>query len=302
MAIIRTFRDFVATEWAERHSENDNVDVQWAVYDQSVWQHVERIRADPELHGHASVVADSLAHDILLSFLGHEWIAENVAVADITEDLISKLKALPVIHKKRELARRIYEFQSFPWFDHFLKHVKSNDVTSALFEADTLAALMSIPAKITRTEESGNRGSDFDVSLFLSSERIVPVEAKAKLDSTPFTKRTVTNTLKSAAKQLPKGSVGWVFMRIPWTWIGSRLEDEYPEAIYEGIRQTSRIGTAFSAVDKVHINSDQSAATIRRVWHLYLSEDLDGWLRELSITLFRFLENEFNNFAPRAPF
>ncbi|WEH37805.1 hypothetical protein PZB75_30855 (plasmid) [Streptomyces sp. AM 4-1-1] len=299
--LIPTFNDFVATRWVQLHPGDTRVDAQWAVYNQTVHEHVQMMLADPAMQGNDGIVTDILAEDLLETFFGPEWVAKRFGLADKRgqEDFRWILPA----HRRRELARRVYEFQSFSWFQHFIDHTRTNEIPSALYEGDVLSALMHLPATVTRNKESGIKGQDFDILLeFLGEQPRVPVEVKNKDDDAEFKDTAVRKVLKKAATQLPKGEVGWVFLRIPTTWVGSRLEDEYPEILHDTVRQTSRIGAVFTAIDKFHLNSDRSKLSVNRIWHYFPSTDAPDVLRETSFNLYRLLEQGMDHFAPRAPF
>jgi hypothetical protein len=119
-----------------------------------------------------------------------------------------------------DLARRLYQLQSFPWFGDLVHRVRTRDLSGAGFELDVAFVLHHLVAEVTPNEEAGQKGEDYDIHLQVYG-RDVPVEAKAKDDDTPYTEKTVINTVKGAETQLPKGSKGIVFVRIPSEWIGT---------------------------------------------------------------------------------
>ncbi|MGW0367132.1 hypothetical protein [Streptomyces sp. NPDC002990] len=301
MTLTPTFNDFVTSRWPQLHPGDTNADAQWAVYDQAVSERVQAMLADPFTEGHPGMVTDILAEDVLETFFGPEWVAKRFAQAD-TRGPDDPRWLLPA-HRRRELARRVYEFQSFPWFQDFLDHTRTNDIASALYEGDVLSALMHLPATVTRNKAKGVKGEDFDVLVEFPGERArVPVEVKNKDDDAAFSETAVRQILKKAATQLPRGEIGWVFLRIPTAWVGGRLEEEYPEMLHHAVRQTSRIGAVFTAIDKFRLNADRGKVSTSRFWHYFPSDDAPPALRKTSFDLFRLLDQGMDYFAPRAPF
>ncbi|WP_435972284.1 hypothetical protein [Streptomyces sp. Qhu_M48] len=252
VTLIPTFNDFLTTDWSRLHPGDTTVHAQWAVYDQAISERVLMMLTDPVIQGSERLATDILAEDLLETFFGPEWVAKRFALAD-TQGLADLRWLLPA-HRRRELARRVYEFQSFPWFQHFVDHTRTNEIPSALFEADVLSALMHLPATVTRNQATGMKGQDFDVLVErLGGQPRIPVEVKNKDDDSALTDNAVRRILKKAATQLPEEEIGWVFLRIPSAWVGSCLEDGYHEMLHDAVRQTSKIGAVFTAIDKLHL-------------------------------------------------
>jgi hypothetical protein len=130
----------------------------------------------------------------------------------------------------------------------------------------------------------------------------VPIEAKAKDDDTPFDEKTVINTVKGAATQLPRGSKGTVFVRIPSAWVGTELEEKYADALTEATRQTSRVGAVISAIDKIHLNDDATAGHVTRHFHFFKHNDCPRELWRACLDLKEVLERDLTLFAPSPPF
>ncbi len=174
-----------------------------------------------------------MSEDIIDSHLGHGWFAAHVdgsASSDQTRNYLNfegppaiRLLAAQRVH---DLARHLYQLQSFPWFDAAVRRVGTRDLSGAGFELDVVFLLHHLVAGVTPREEAGRKGEDYDIQLQVAGLE-VPVEAKAKDDDTPYSRRTVINTVKGAASQLPKGSKGIVFLRIPSGWAGTESKNRW---------------------------------------------------------------------------
>ena len=304
MALIPTFAEFCADPQLLPPAADPEI-AEWVAYDAAVYAMVQDILADPWGRGRPGVMTDILAVDVLTSIFGEDWVKRHFDIPDrVALHEVAARRVQPV-QRLRELARRLYEFQSYPWFEHYVAHVRANgDVASSLFEGDVLRTLMRLGARVERTVESGVKGMDFDITAtFAGWDKPIPVEVKAKGEDTEYSANTVKNTLRTAAGQMPRGSAGWVFLRIPAAWVGPRLEEGYGEAVFEGVRQTSRIAAVFTAIDKVHVRADRRSAAVQRVWQYFPCPNAPDVLEKVGLDLYRFIEYDLDHhFAPSAPF
>ncbi|WP_024756045.1 hypothetical protein [Streptomyces exfoliatus] len=273
----------------------------WAVYNDRVYRGMQVLFADPEVAANRreSAVAEIAAVTFLESAFGAAWVKKKFPLANRRDELRPGMEQA---QQRWDLARRVFEFQSEPWFADFLFYTERNDVASALFEADVLQTLMRMPAGVTRVTASGPKGQNFDILLNLARIGNVPVEVKYKQDDTPFSEATVRNTAKDAARQLPRGHVGWLFIHVPTTWVRPGRGDEYHEALYDGLRQTSRVGVVFTAVDKPFHDEEAGRFHHRRFWDLYKDDGASQELWEAALLLRDLLNKGWDFFAPRAPF
>jgi hypothetical protein len=289
--------------WVEENQAHGFPDeaTAWAVYNDQVHRGMRALLLHPEVvaNGYEAAVAETAATGFLESAFGADWVKEKFPLADQREELGPWVRQA---RQRQELARRVFEFQSEPWFADFLAYTERNEVASSIFEADVLQTLMRMPAGVARVTESGVTGRDFDVLLHLAKIGYLPVEVKYKQDDTPYSKATVRNTVKHAVKQLPRGQVSWLFMHIPTAWVRPGLGDEYNETLYEALRQTSRVGVVFTAVDKPFHDEDAGKIRHRRFWDLYRHDAASQELWEAALLLRDLLGKEMDFFAPRAPF
>lgn len=303
MAVIPTFTEFLQDPWVKLEVGGADLTARWLLYDELVGRKIQVMFADAEKQGFPiEVTTDVLAQGFLESWFGAQWVADRFGFTEQTDKASELWRALR-IQRMRELARRTYEFQTFDWFEHFIAFVRTNDVASALFEGDVLSALMVMPGNVIRNREVGQKGADFDITARLAPwELPIPVEVKAKSDETPFDPRTVLKSIKRAATQLPRGEIGWVFLRIPGAWLGSRLEGEYIDTLSEAVSRTSRIGAVFTALDVFRRGKEQRLVSFERRWIYFARPEIPDGLAMAGSSLHRFLADGVDEFAPRAPF
>jgi hypothetical protein len=309
MALLLTF-----AEWLEVHglpdaidlSEYDRVTIAWLQYHRAVAQRVDEALGDPVAGENLRVLYDVLSEDIIDSHLGHGWFTEHVdgsASSDQTRNFL-KFDGPPAVRllaaqRVHDLARRLYQLQSFPWFDAVVRGIRTRDLSGAGFELDIVFLLHHLMAGVVPKEEVGRKGEDYDIHLKVYGLD-VPVEAKAKDDDTPYNERTVINTVKGAATQLPKGSKGIVFMRIPSGWVGAELQETYPDALAEATRQTGRVGAVVTVIDKMALNDNATAGHVTRHYQFFRHRDCPDELWEACLQLKEVLERNLIFFAVAA--
>ncbi|MEU1808175.1 hypothetical protein [Micromonospora aurantiaca (nom. illeg.)] len=308
LGLIPTFRQFLVQQ---DHNLEDltslEVDVHWSHYDQLVWQHVTRIREAPNRPHSLGALNHFLAEDVIADHLGADWVNRNVVNADLssqTRNYITLgehrlLKALS-LHRIQELARRLYQLQSFPWFESVLDGVRTRELSGAAFEMDVLWLMQIASPHVETRSEIGEKGSDYD-AFALMTDRLVPVEAKAKDDQTPWSEKTVINTVRAAARQFPKGGVGLLFLRIPTAWVGPRLEADYTNVLAEATRQTSRIGAVVTVIDKPHLLTEKTAS-VSRHFDLFATTKCPDHIWQFCRRLTQLWDAGLTHMAPDPPF
>ncbi|MEV7123742.1 hypothetical protein [Kitasatospora griseola] len=302
MTLIPTFAQFVQSDVVQKPLGSRGTEHIWAVYNDLIHRRVQEILDDPVVvaSGARGVADEWIATGLLEAVFDEDWVVKTFPRADERES--DKQAAAWQGYRRRELARRVYEFQSHPWFQDFVEYTKTNEVTSALFEADVLQTLMRLPGGVARGTATGPKGENFDVHLELAATGLVPVEVKCKQDDTPYSASTIRNTARDAIEQLPKGKVGWLFMQLPAAWIGPRLEEEYPDILHEALRQTSRVGAVFTAIDRPHYDPARGTFRLTRGWHFFGHPRAPQPLRDAALLLKQLLDEDMDYFAPHAPF
>lgn len=109
------------------------------------------------------------------------------------------------------------------------------------------------------------------------------------------------NTVKGAARQLPKGDIGLLFLRVPTAWIGPDLEENFVDALAEGTRQTTRIGAIISAIDKPHL-STETTASVSRHFHYFATPDCPEHIWSFCMQFRQLWDAELTLWAPEPPF
>ena len=280
---------------------DERVPVLWAKYDQEVSRVIGSMWEDPELPMKPSELRVAIAFSVIIDHLGTDWFDRNIKLP-----LAAARDAPPVVkvlHRYRaiELAQSLYELQSFPWFDAMTNKLKNDTFSGVAFELKVLSMLTHLPATSAPQVESGTRGADFDIGLHYKGQ-FIPVEVKAKEDTTTWSVSTVISTIKQAAKQMPSGGAGVVFLRIPPAWVGPTLEERYADALHEATRQSSRIEAIISVIDKPSLTSG-STGNVTSVFHTFRRSDpLSDDVWEFARLFADVMEIDELRLGPVAPF
>lgn len=220
------------------------VEVQWLRYVDVVRQIMADFAADG---GHTdSQTRVIFAEHFVAHFLGDQWLENHFgSYKGSTAEEHAQFK-----YMIWRLGRLLFDLQSFDWFDGLVDNLRQRDLAGALFEAEVARLLMQVPVKAALRVPTGETGEDFDIDLG-GAGLTVAVEVKAKDADTPFTRRTVKNTLDRARKQLPKGGVGLVFMRIPRSWVTGQTLQELESEVVRSLRNTSRVQAVILVWDEL---------------------------------------------------
>ncbi|MGB3762209.1 MAG: hypothetical protein WA966_03230 [Ornithinimicrobium sp.] len=281
---------------------NAAMDTLWARYDDHVYRLARAARAVAQ---DANAWTEAVCVEVLTSFMGAAWVEDRIAnfeTCDLSKDYLDLGSHVSQValrrYRVRELARRLYEFQSFEWFPTVVKGLGTRDIGPVAFELDALSLLMVASPVVGTRAEVSEKGKDFD-GFALMRDVMVPVEVKAKSDMTPWTPNTVRNTVKGAARQLPKNEVGLLFVRIPYAWVGLQLEEEFSEALMEGTRQTTRLGAIIAVIDKPSLTNGDP---VNRVLDYFREPGCPDHIWDFCMRLRQFWDANLTHAAPRAPF
>jgi hypothetical protein len=304
MGVIPTFREVLANSGFDiQELTIEQTDTLWLEYDQMIWDRVQELRRSSDFPGSPGLLNQLLAEEVIAAHLGIGWVEDNILRPRSKKYLAYEshrlYKALS-LHRVQELARRLYQLQSFPWFDIVLDAVRTRELSGAAFELDVLWTLQIASPYVQARRESGLKGSDYD-AFAVMGDRLVPVETKAKDDTTPWSEKSVINTVKGAARQLPSGEVGLLFLRVPTAWVGPALEENFVDALAEGTRQTRRVGAIITAVDKPHLNTENTAS-VSRHFHYFAVPGCPEHIWSFCMRFRQFWDAGVNLMAPEPPF
>jgi hypothetical protein len=172
-----------------------------------------------------SLQSGLLDRELLRGYMGDDWVA-----AHLTQWGQKKNKPIEAFGKdrhfleakyakrNRDLVEIFYNFQKVEGIREKVKLLITEDVESVLAELEAAKKLFETGRKIKFVIPSGQKGRDYDVETYLSDGTPVACEMKCKFEATDFSDRTITKAVKKANDQLPKDSLGAVFVKIPEDW------------------------------------------------------------------------------------
>lgn len=314
---IPLFRDWVEGADIDTMPEQHEVNLLWQMYDEKVFQHIRKLFADPivaEVYSN-NAMRHTLAKGFIDALLGAGWTSDQIdregkpatqkrssayLHPQARSDEMRGLK----LHRINELARRLYQLQSFRWFDAMVKKFANDTLSGAAFEADVALALMVLPFEVTHRTEVGLKREDYDISYSLGGADVA-VEVKTKDDATIYSKRTLEKTLSDASSQLPLDRPGVVFLRVPFSWASDMdIAGEYDRVVAHRMANSKTVSAVITAVDSIEVSRSGATrqALVTRIYRLAVDSNCPPKVAGGARLLADLLNNGLTQLAPREPF
>ena len=155
-----------------------------------------------------------VATDVLLNFLGLEWLKVHVLAEEGPTDFFKNANDTfdqKIAHTFRviHLAEMLLNLQPVPGFSFVLSGLKGGEIESRFAELE-IAKLMFFYRVPFRFMPPSERGHSYDLELKWGDE-IVATDTKCKYEKTPRGVQTVVSTLVKSRDQLPKDKPGFFF-------------------------------------------------------------------------------------------
>jgi hypothetical protein len=116
-----------------------------------------------------------------------------------------------------DLAELLFNLQHIEGFDWSLSRMRDGDLEPTLCELDIGRMIYINDWSFRFVEPKNTKGSDYDFEIEFE-EFTICADAKCKIEATPLSAQTITNTLMKARKQLPSDRPGVVFIKFPGEW------------------------------------------------------------------------------------
>lgn len=252
---------------------------------------------------------------VIRNNLGEDWVERNIDAA--SEGIVRRnntstyLRRSPVNLMERheryvrvmELARRLFELGQEDFAERLHENLRRRDLEGAAFEADVVRMLVSLPVVVELREESGVKGDDYDIDLWLTRNTAWAVEAKTRMDSSPYSVKRLHKTLDRARSQLPPNWIGGIFLKVPTPWTTDSDYTEYHAAdVAAFLRQTSRVHLIVLVWDVWTPRSSGKGWSWDRACRIFKSPRINPHLSNLADGYQRIWENPHDLIAPNAPF
>lgn len=157
-------------------------------------------------------------------FLGDEWVKKYVGPRSAKKKSMFTLVDHPSADKHRavtnyfRLAENLYNLQFISGFDECLERLRDGDIDGVSAELEFGGMLFRNRVSFRYVVPRKILGCDYDVEIFHPRGIKICADAKNKIDTTAFSRRTVEASLSEARKQLPKDMPGMIFIKIPDAW------------------------------------------------------------------------------------
>lgn len=191
-----------------------------------------------------------IATIVIENNLGSDWYHAHVASSNRRNSSNAFLRSAPNTPMERrdhflrvrELGRRLFELGQEDFIELLIGNLKQRDLEGALFEADVIRMLVSLPVVVALRETSGVKGDDYDIDLWLTPDTPLAIEAKTRAETGSYSDKRLTKTLENARTQLPRDGLGAVFVKVPTPWLDdAEYEQRHSEVVEDFLRKTTRV-------------------------------------------------------------
>lgn len=158
-------------------------------------------------------------------YLGVEWLNRHVLPdskharylrLDLNASMEEKQISIP---RYLEFSESLLNLQDVEGFGFFLCRLMTEKVESCCAELDVARLLAVHELKFKFVPVQQKKGTDYDFEIFYPDGFMVHADAKCKFERTPVDLKSITNSLKKASKQFPKGEPAVVIVKVPAHWI-----------------------------------------------------------------------------------
>lgn len=160
---------------------------------------------------------------IVVHFLGERWYYNHAYLESpptsflhphFGEDGLAPVYSMRMLN----LAEMLLNLQGVEGFQTCLDHMTLDQLESALSELQIGMMLYQDRIEFRYIDPQTVRGKSPDIEITLATGDAALADIKCKYENTDVSEETVTNTLKSARKQLPSGKPGMIFVKVPQEW------------------------------------------------------------------------------------
>jgi hypothetical protein len=142
------------------------------------------------------------------------------------------------------LAEHILNLQEVEGFQFVVEELRTDSLEAGLGKLFAASIIQQRNLPLEFVVPSGRLGEDYDAQSIIGATP-VPIEMKAKVESTVPSADTVADSLERARDQLPKNAPALVFLRVPGNWSET---EEGQTAIMEGLSKEFRRSGSIAVV------------------------------------------------------
>ena len=160
---------------------------------------------------------------ITVHFLGERWYYNHAYLKSLPTSILHPSfgeDGLAPVYSMRmlNLAEMLLNLQGVEGFQTCLDHMTLDQLESALSELQIGMMLYQDRIAFRYIDPLTVTGKSPDIEITLAGGTTALADIKCKYENTDISYETVTNTLKSARKQLPGGKPGMIFVKVPQEW------------------------------------------------------------------------------------
>jgi len=168
----------------------------------------------------------AMAATVLRALVGDEWCDENLVGAEKADPYLVTNSTKPADRMKIQariaaLGELVYNLQRVYGAQDRFARIQRSSLEIAISDLEA-ARLLSLSERTFRfVEEQQLKGFDYDIEVTFKPHLTLCCESKCKVETTELSHRTIFNSLRKAASQLPAKEPGAIFVKIPEPWIST---------------------------------------------------------------------------------
>lgn len=167
--------------------------------------------------------------EVLHAFLGTDWLRREIAArapghgylmfgGNQDEEEYPSDQQLRLF-RAHSLATDLLGAQNFRGFEQWLEHLPRRSLREAAAELRAIRHMATAGSDVELLTPDPQAGRSPDARFLLdNAEAWVEVKAKEDRPARAFTTNSVTNSLKTAVRQLPDNAPGLVYLQLPYAW------------------------------------------------------------------------------------
>ena len=182
---------------------------------------------------------------VFSTFFGPDWILDRLKDTPFIRPPVRvPLDGYKTVDRIVSMAEHLVNLQEIEGFHFCLDEIRANSFETGLAKLAAAGMLRRRAIPFRFVQPTMKKGLDYDAEALIGGTR-VPIEMKAKVETTQPSASSVANTLKVARGQMPRTTPNAVFMRVPGSWEES---EEGRRAIHGGIEREFKSSATINVV------------------------------------------------------
>jgi hypothetical protein len=234
------------------------------------------IRDHPSRSPSTEFIAYAIATEYLREVVGNEWTNQTVfgmhptvtrtnrpGRAFLRAEATDSADGFRNLERVVSLAEMLFNLKDVDGIGARIDDLRNGVIESTYAELESGDFLYRRGITFRYVDRTGQKGADFDAVLPLEDGSSLPAEMKAKAETTELSANGVENILQNARSQLPPGTPGLIFLKLPEAWIRNPdVAAIVTSAVNGFLRGTTRVIAVILQWEEQHAVNPEGALTL----------------------------------------